>query len=153
MLKNILKTNHDWTGLILRLTIGVVLWPHGAQKVLGLFGGHGFTGTMDFFTGKLQLPWIIALLVIVIEFLGSICMVLGVAVRIWAVAVIGLFIGIIFTVHIPNGFFMNWAGNQAGEGFEYHLLLIGIALAIIINGAGKFSIDELLTREKRPKYF
>jgi putative oxidoreductase len=153
MLKNILKTNHDWTGLILRLTIGVVLWPHGAQKVLGLFGGHGFTGTMDFFTGKLQLPWIIALLVIVIEFLGSICMVLGVAVRIWAVAVIGLFIGIIYTVHVPNGFFMNWAGNQAGEGFEYHLLLIGIASAIIINGAGKFSIDELLTREKKPKYF
>lgn len=142
----IFKTNNDWVGLITRLTIGLVLFPHGAQKMLGMFGGFGFSGTMGFFTGVLHLPWIIGFLVIVIEFIGSICLILGLASRIWAASVIILFLGIVFTSHLDNGFFMNWFGTQKGEGYEYHLLVIGLSLAVLINGSGKFSTDKLIIK-------
>lgn len=146
MKNKIFKTNNDWTGLVTRLTIGLVLFPHGAQKMLGLFGGYGFNGTMDFFTNTMHLPWIIAFLIIIIEFFGSLSLIIGLASRIWSAAIIVFFIGIIFTVHIDNGFFMNWLGNQKGEGYEYDLLVIGLSLATLINGSGKYSIDERLLK-------
>lgn len=142
----VLKTNNDFTGLIARLTLGLVLFPHGAQKMLGMFGGHGFTGTMDFFTGTLHLSWIVGFLVIVIEFVGAISLVAGFASRVWSALIIILFIGIIFTSHLDYGFFMNWFGNQKGEGYEYHLLIIGLALVILVNGSGKYSVDEKLIK-------
>lgn len=138
------KTNNDWTGLILRLTTGIVLFPHGAQKTLGLFGGYGFSGTMGFFTDTMHLPWLIGFLVIVIEFVGSLLLIAGFASRVWSIFIIVLMLGIIFTSHLNNGFFMNWFGNQAGEGYEYHLLLIGLSLATLIQGSGKLSVDERL---------
>jgi putative oxidoreductase len=141
MKKLIFKTNNDWAGLITRLTIGIILLPHGAQKLLGLFGGYGFTGTMGFFTGTMHLPWIIAFTVIMIEFFGSILLIVGFASRIWSALTIILMLGIIFTSHIANGFFMNWYGTQPGEGYEYHLLLIGLSIATLINGSGKYSVD------------
>lgn len=140
----IFKTNNDWTGLIIRLTVGLIMFPHGAQKVLGWFGGPGYTNEMNFFTETLNLPWLIAFLVIVIEFAGSISLIIGFASRIWSIAMIILFIGIIFTAHFEHGFFMNWFGNQKGEGYEYHLLIIGLSLTTIINGSGKYSVDEKL---------
>jgi putative oxidoreductase len=144
-MKNYLfNTNNDWTGLITRLTLGLILFPHGAQKMLGMFGGYGFSGTMGFFTGTLHLPWIIGFLVIMIEFVGALSLMVGFASRIWSALTIVLFIGIILTSHIDNGFFMNWFGNQQGEGYEYHLLYIGLALATLINGSGRYSIDEKL---------
>ncbi len=144
-MKNYLfNTNNDWTGLITRLTLGLILFPHGAQKMLGMFGGYGFSGTMGFFTGTLHLPWIIGFLVIIIEFVGALSLMVGFASRIWSALTIVLFIGIIFTSHIDNGFFMNWFGNQKGEGYEYHLLFIGLALATLINGSGRYSIDQKL---------
>lgn len=146
MKKLLFATNNDWIGLILRLTLGIIIWPHGAQKLLGMFGGGGFEGTMGFFTGMLHLPWIVGFLVIIIEFFGSLMIIAGFATRAWAIAMIGLFIGIIFTAHIPNGFFMNWMGAQAGEGYEYHLLVIGIALALLVGGSGKFSVDGLIDK-------
>jgi putative oxidoreductase len=146
MKNKIFKTNNDWTGLVTRLTIGLVLFPHGAQKMLGLFGGYGFNGTMDFFTNTMHLPWILAILVIIIEFFGSLSLIIGFASRIWSAAIIVLFIGIIFTVHIDNGFFMNWLGNQKGEGYEYALLVIGLSLATLINGSGKYSADEKMVK-------
>ncbi|MGN6437950.1 MAG: DoxX family protein [Agriterribacter sp.] len=142
----VLKTNNDFTGLIARLTLGLVLFPHGAQKMLGMFGGHGFTGTMDFFTGTLHLSGIVGFLVIVIEFVGAISLVAGFASRVWSALIIILFIGIIFTSHLDYGFFMNWFGNQKGEGYEYHLLIIGLALVILVNGSGKYSVDEKLIK-------
>lgn len=142
----VLKTNNDFTGLIARLTLGLILFPHGAQKMLGMFGGHGFTGTMDFFTGTLHLSWIVGFLVIVIEFVGAISLVAGFASRVWSALIIILFIGIIFTSHLDYGFFMNWFGNQKGEGYEYHLLIIGLALVILVNGSGKYSVDEKLIK-------
>ena len=142
-MKNIIfKTNNDWTGIITRLTAGLILFPHGAQKMLGIFGGYGFSGTMGFFTGTMHLPWLIGFLVIIIEFIGSLSLIAGFASRLWSVLVIIEMLGAVVTTHANNGFFMNWAGNQKGEGFEYHLLLIGLALAILINGSGKFSVDE-----------
>jgi len=137
-------TRDDWTGTILRITIGLVLWPHGAQKVFGWFGGYGFSGTMNYFTETMQLPWILAFSVIVIEFLGSLSLIVGWLTRFWALAIIGLMIGIIFTSHLPYGFFMNWSSSQAGEGFEYHLLVIGLALATLVHGSGKYAVDRTI---------
>jgi putative oxidoreductase len=147
MKQKILHTNNDWTGLIIRLTIGLVLFPHGAQKMLGIFGGFGFNGTMGFFTGTLHLPWLIGFLVIIIEFVGSLSLIAGIASRIWSAAIIILMTGIIFTSHLQNGFFINWLGNQKGEGFEYHLLVIGLSLATIVNGSGKYSLDGIISKK------
>lgn len=146
MKNSIFKTNSNWTGLITRFTIGLVILPHGAQKLLGSFGGYGFSGTMNFFTDTVHLPWIIGFMVIIIESIGSVSLLAGFASRIWSALVIVLMTGIIFSSHIPNGFFMNWFGNQKGEGFEFHLLVIGLAIATFITGGGKYSVDERLTR-------
>lgn len=147
MKQKIFSTNNDLTGFILRLTIGLILFPHGAQKMLGIFGGYGFTGTMDFFTGTLHLPWLIGFLVIIIEFVGSISLIAGIASRVWSFAIIILMTGIIFTSHLQNGFFINWLGNQKGEGYEYHLLVIGLSLATIVNGSGKYSLDKIISKK------
>jgi len=144
----IFGTNESKAIAILRITLGIVLFPHGAQKMLGWFGGYGFNGTMGFLTGAAGLPWILAFLVIAIEFFGALALIVGFATRIVAVGIISLFAGIIFTSHLQNGFFMNWAGSQQGEGFEYHLLIIGMAIALLVNGAGKWSIDHALQRKK-----
>ena len=146
-MKNIIfKTNNDWVGLIARLTIGIILFPHGAQKTLGMFGGYGFTGTMSFFTQTLHLPGVIGFLVIIIEFVGSLLLIAGFASRIWSALIIILMIGIIYTSHIDNGFFMNWFGTQKGEGYEYFLLIIGLALITLLNGSGKYAADSFITK-------
>ncbi len=127
--------------LIARTTLAVILFPHGAQKMLGWYGGYGFTGTMNFFTDVMHIPYVIGLLVIIIEFAGAFGLLAGAGTRLWALSVIGNMTGIIFSSHIQNGFFMNWFGNQAGEGYEYHLLVIGLALTLLITGGGRFSVD------------
>ncbi|MEQ8927952.1 MAG: DoxX family protein [Fulvivirga sp.] len=144
MINKILNTESNWGALVARLTLGIVLFPHGAQKMLGWFGGYGFTATMDAFTNQMHLPWIVAFAVIMIEFLGSISLILGFASRLWSLAIAGLFTGIIFTNHLEHGFFMNWFGNQAGEGYEYALLIIGLAISVLISGGGKKALDTQL---------
>lgn len=146
MIKKILNTESNWGAFVARLALGIVLFPHGAQKMLGWFGGLGFTATIDAFTDQMSLPWLVAFAVICIEFFGSIFLVLGFASRLWSLAIGGLFIGIIFTTHLEHGFFMNWYGNQAGEGYEYALLMVGIALAVLINGSGKYALDAQLMK-------
>src|SRR6478735_12672679 len=146
MKNRLFKTNNDLTGLITRLTLGLILFPHGAQKSIGLFGGYGFTGTMGFFTDTLHLPWIIGFLVIIIEFIGALSLLAGFASRIWSISIIILFLGIILTSHLNNGFFMNWFGNQKGEGYEYHILIIGLSLATLVNGSGRFSVDRIISK-------
>lgn len=147
MMNKMLKTESNWGAFIARLTLGIVLFPHGAQKLLGWFGGYGFNGTMDFFTSQIGLPWIVAFAVILIEFFGSVFLILGFASRLWSLAIAGLFAGIIYTTHLEYGFFMNWFGNQAGEGYEYALLVIGIALAVLVNGSGKYALDTHLIKQ------
>jgi putative oxidoreductase len=147
MLKKLLTTNDSTALTITRIMLGLALFPHGAQKLLGWFGGYGFTGTMGFLTGVAHLPWIIAFLVIIIEFFGALLLVLGIGTRIVAMSVAILFVGIIITSHGHNGFFMNWDGTKAAEGYEYHLLVIGMALALLAGGAGKWSLDYLFQRK------
>lgn len=140
-MKTFFKTDDGWTGLVLRLTLGIVIFPHGAQKLLGWFGGFGFSGTMEFFTQKMGISWILAFLVIIAESFGALGLVAGFLTRLAAFGIACIMIGAIAMVHWPNGFFMNWFGKQAGEGFEYHLLALGIALALLVAGGGRYSVD------------
>lgn len=147
MVKMLVKTGGCWTPVILRLALGLVMFPHGAQKVLGWFGGYGFEGTMGFFTGTLHIPAVFAFLAIAAEFGGSLLLLAGAATRVAALGIGVTMIVAALKVHVANGFFMNWYGNQAGEGFEYHILAAAIALALVITGGGKASVDEVLTKK------
>ncbi len=149
MLRKWMQTDDDVGRLIVRLALGLVMFPHGAQKLLGWFGGNGFAGTLQFFTGTLGLPAAVALLVILAEFFGSLSLITGFLGRVGAFGILCVMLGAIFMVHLPNGFFMNWYGNQKGEGIEYHLLAIGMALAILIKGSGAFSIDRSMSGRDR----
>jgi putative oxidoreductase len=143
-LHSLFKTNSDTAPLLARLTLGLIMFPHGAQKALGWFGGHGYEGTMGFFTGTLGIPALFAFLVIVAEFVGSLGLILGFLSRVCAFGIAAVMAGAIAMAHKGNGFFMNWSGQQAGEGYEYHLLAIGLALIVIIHGAGKASLDAIV---------
>ena len=144
MLKRFFATEDTLAPLVIRVMLGVVMLPHGAQKALGMFGGGGFAATMKGMSQGMGIPSIVVLLIIASEFLGSIGLILGVATRFCAFGTFSIMTGAIFMVHLPNGFFMNWFGNQAGEGFEYHLLAIGMAVALMIAGGGKWSVDRFL---------
>ena len=143
MLQWLLQTDSGVVGFILRIILAIVIFPHGAQKAFGWFGGHGFKGTMKHFTDS-GIPTIFALLAIVAEFLGPIGLAVGLLTRIAAFGIACVMFVAIATVHWPNGFFMNWEGNQKGEGFEYHLLALAIAITLIIVGAGAWSLDGAL---------
>lgn len=140
------KTDESWVPLILRLVLGGVIWAHGAQKLLGWFGGHGFGGTMGFFTGTMGLPWVVAFLVIIGESIGSLSLMAGFLTRFTAASFIVIMLGAVATVHWPQGFFMNWFGLQQGEGYEYHLLVIGMSLALVAVGGGKGAVDSVIAR-------
>jgi putative oxidoreductase len=148
-MKAFFQTDDTWTGLILRLTLGLVMFPHGAQKLLGWYGGFGFSGTMGFFTETMHLPWLIAFLVIIGESFGSVALLLGLLTRFTAASLAVIMLGAVTMVHLPHGFFMNWFGKQAGEGYEYHLLVIGISLALLVTGAGKWSVDKVIAERVR----
>jgi putative oxidoreductase len=142
----LIRTDNDMIPLILRLFLGGVIFPHGAQKVFGWFGGGGFAGTLQQFTEGMGIPLILALLVIIAEFFGSLALITGLLTRLAAFGIAAVMVGAMILVHWENGFFMNWSGTQAGEGFEYHLLAIGIALALILKGGGKASLDRELMK-------
>lgn len=144
-MKNIFKTNNNnWSALIVRLSLALVVFPHGAQKLFGWFGGNGFQGTMGFMTTQGGLPWIVALFVILIESIAALMVLFGFATRIAALGIFGLFAIIALQYHSSNGFFMNWMGTQKGEGIEYFIILLGLALSLIITGGGKASADLAL---------
>jgi putative oxidoreductase len=144
MLRKLLATSDDWTLTLLRLVLGVVFFFHGAQKALGWFGGYGFSGTMGFFTGMLHIPAPFAFLAICAEFLGGIGLIVGALGRIAAFGIATNMLVAIVMVHSHFGLFMNWSGQQKGEGFEYHLLAIAIALVLMARGSGCFSVDRAL---------
>jgi len=146
MLKNLYYTNSNIAGLIARIALGIVILPHGLQKLLGMFGGGGFSNTVDFFVST-GMPSIVAILIIVAESFGAISLIVGFFARFSAAAITLIMLGAIFMVHSTNGFFMNWLGSQEGEGFEYHILAIGLGLVVIFVGAGKASIDLLLSKD------
>ncbi|MFO7982122.1 MAG: DoxX family protein [Desulfuromonadales bacterium] len=146
MFTRFFRTEDDSSALVLRLMLAIVFFPHGAQKVLGWFGGHGLEGTINYFTQSMGFPLILAVLVIVAEFLGPIGLFFGFLTRLAALGIACVMVGAIFMVHLQHGFFMNWQGNQAGEGFEYHLLAIAIAVALMIKGGGRWSVDGIISR-------
>lgn len=149
MFQRLLSTPNDFALTILRLILGIVFFAHGAQKMLGWFGGNGFSATMGFFEQNMHIPALFAFLAIAAEFFGSIGLVLGFLTRVAAFGITVNMVVAIVTVHAANGLFMNWSGQQKGEGFEYHLLVLAITTAIMIRGAGAFSVDRLLARGQR----
>lgn len=145
MLNKLFKTDSDWVFTVLRGVLGIVFFAHGAQKMLGWFGGYGFSGTMGFFT-KAGIPAPLAFLAICAEFFGGLGLMLGLLSRIAAFGIgVNMLVAIV-AVHRHFGFFANWSGTQKGEGFEYHLLAIAMALAIIVRGAGALSLDRAIYR-------
>ncbi|MFA5144518.1 MAG: DoxX family protein [Candidatus Omnitrophota bacterium] len=147
MFKQLVQTKDDTLALVLRLALGIVFFPHGAQKVLGWFGGYGFKPTLAAFTEQMHIPFIFALLAIAAEFLGSIALIVGFLTRLAAFGIAVVMLVSIYMIHWQNGFFMNWSGAQKGEGFEYHLLAIAIAVVLMIKGAGSFSIDKRICKK------
>lgn len=134
----------DYAALVARLTLALVILPHGLQKTLGWFGGYGFEGTLGFFTGSMGVPMIIAILVIAAESLGAISLALGFMTRFCAGSLMLVMMGAISMVHAQYGFFMNWFGQQQGEGFEYHLLVVGLAASLVFSGGGAYSLDTFV---------
>jgi putative oxidoreductase len=142
-LRKLLSTPNDLTLTLVRLVLGIVFFAHGAQKMLGWFGGYGFQGTMGFFTHS-GIPAPLAFLAICAEFFGGLGLIFGLLSRIAAFGIMVNMLVAIATVHRFNGLFMNWFGNQKGEGYEYHLLAIALCLVVMIKGAGALSIDRAL---------
>ena len=149
MFGKLLSTQANIAPLVMRVTLGIVFIPLGAQKVLGWFGGHGLEGTLNFFTQSVGLPMFLAVLVVAAESIGALALIVGFLTRVAAFGIACVMTGAILTVHIKNGFFMNWSGKQAGEGFEFHLLAIALAVALMITGGGKASVDLFLKRDSR----
>lgn len=148
MWDTLVATREDRTVLLLRVSLALVIFPHGAQKLLGWFGGAGYAATMGFFT-QLGIPAVLAFLVIAFEFLGPLALLLGFMSRVAAFGIACIMAVAALAVHRPYGFFMNWYGNQQGEGFEYHLLALAIAIAVLHKGSGAASLDRQLTRTAR----
>lgn len=148
-MKSILATDPNNTAaFVARMTLAIVVFPHGAQKLFGWFGGYGFTNTLNYLTGGPNLPWIIALLVILIESIGALLIFVGYATRIAAVCTFGNFLGVMWHSHLDQGFFMNWRREpDTSEGFEFFLLILGLSIILFITGGGRWSVDaEIMKR-------
>jgi putative oxidoreductase len=146
MLGRLFKTDADWVVTIERVVLGIVFFAHGAQKMLGWYGGYGFSGTMGFFAKTLGIPAPLAFLAICAEFFGGLGLILGLLSRIAALGIGVNMLVAIAMIHRHFGFFANWFGNQKGEGYEFHLLVLAIVLAIIVRGAGALSLDRAIHR-------
>lgn len=145
-LKYLINTDDSPAQLCNRLALGIVFFPHGAQKVLGWFGGPGPAKTIEIFAGTGFPAWSVIVLMF-FEFAGPLLLILGLLTRVWALG-LGISMAVcMFMNHVQNGFFMNWFGNQKGEGFEYHLLVLGLAGALVLCGSGRFSLDRALARQ------
>lgn len=148
MSRNLLATSDSIGPLLLRLSLGIVMFAHGAQKVLGWFGGPGLEGTFAMFEQSFGIPPALAALAIAAEFLGGLLLIVGAFGRLAALAIGVDMIVAALVAHVSNGFFMNWSGQQAGEGFEYHVLAVGMAAALVVLGSGCCSVDRALSRRK-----
>ncbi len=148
MIRKLIATDDNTATTMLRLMLGIVFFAHGAQKMLGWFGGYGFNGTMQFFTGTMHIPAFFAFLAICAEFFGGLGLIFGLLTRIAAFGIAANMVVAVAMVHRHVGFFMNWSGTQKGEGFEYHLLVLAIAAFLIIKGGGAASVDRVLSSSR-----
>src|ERR1700674_2063534 len=149
MLRTLIFTEEDWTLAIIRVVLGSVFFAHGAGKMLGWFGGSGFHGTMQFFTQEMGIPAVFAFLAICAEFFGSVGLITGFLSRVASGGIISIMVFAVLLSEGRNGFFMNWAGDKKGEGYEYHLLAIALSLAVLIKGAGACSFDFAISERLR----
>lgn len=147
-MKKILNTNNDATVAFVRVLLGLVMLAHGLQKTFGWFGGFGWKNTINYFTGSVGLPVILAAIIILIESVGAVLLIIGFGARINALLMIFVILGAFFLEHLSNGFYMNWFGNHKGEGFEFDILFWAIAIMILVKGAGKWSVDGWLLQRK-----
>jgi putative oxidoreductase len=148
LLHRLVRTDARFAPTVARLGLGLVMLPHALQKAFGWFGGYGFENTYAAFTNTMHIPAPLAFLAIVTEIVCSVALVFGALTRLAAAGIIGVMLGAVFYAHLPNGFFMNWTGQQGGEGFEYHLLAITLGLVAVIWGGGRASIDRLLMKRR-----
>lgn len=147
MIRDLFKTDESLSAAILRILLAAVIFPHGAQKLLGWFGGGGFTVTMRWFESSLHIPTIFALLAILAESVGAAALIAGFFTRVAALAISVNMIVAVWLVHWKNGFFMNWAGTGKGEGFEYHVLAVAIGIALMLKGGGRWSLDGVIAKK------
>src|SRR5579864_4595599 len=151
VIRKLIATDNDIATTIVRLVLGVVFFAHGAQKMLGWFGGYGFSGTMGFFTSMMHIPAPFAFLAIAAEFFGGLGLIVGLLTRVAAFGIFCNMVVAIAMVHHNFGLFMNWTGAQKGEGYEYHLLALAITVLLMIRGAGAASVDRLLSSRPSDK--
>src|SRR5271163_1417033 len=144
MWANLFYTNPDWIETVIRITLGVVFFAHGAQKLLGWFGGAGYRETMRTMHQFLGVPSPLAFLAIATEFFGGAGLMVGLLSRVAALGIAVTMVAAILMVHGRYGLFLNWLGDRKGHGFEYHLLAIALAAVIIARGSGALSLDRLL---------
>jgi len=148
MIKKLFATDGNLSGTILRVALGVAMFPHGAQKLLGLFGGPGFNASMKWLESNFHVPVYLALAAILAESVGAVALIAGFFTRLAALAIAVDMAVAVYLVHSKFGFFMNWMGTQKGEGFEYHILAIAIGLALVIKGGGLWSVDRAIAGGK-----
>jgi putative oxidoreductase len=146
MKTQLFRTTENWGATVIRITLGVVLFSHGAQSMLGWFGGFGLKVTIEFLSKNMGLPAFIGFMVISIQFFGSLMLLTGMLTRTAALGVFGIFIGMA-SYHVDYGFHMNWSGTNAGEGFEYHVLVLAMCLMLFISGGGPLSIDRKILKQ------
>jgi len=141
---SLFSTDADWTLTAIRIILGVVFFAHGAQKVLGWFGGAGLKQTLRTMHEFVGLPVPLAFVAVMSEFLGGLGLIVGLLSRVAALGICVTMISAIAMVHWRFGLFMNWLGDRKGHGFEYHLLAIGLAIALVVGGSGALSLDRLI---------
>jgi putative oxidoreductase len=147
MIKQIFRTSEDIGAFIIRITLGVVIFPHGAQKLLGWFDGGGFMGTIESFKNNFDVHPVLTVLVILAESVGSLLLILGIGGRFMAFSIGAVMAGAIALVHWQHGFFIDWRLTGQGHGIEFHVLALGMAAMILIKGSGLWSVDSLLTKK------
>lgn len=150
-LNTLFKTKSDYALTVVRLGLAIMIIPHGLQKTIGAFGGYGFSGTMGFFTDTMGIPWIFALAAVLAESLGGFALFFGFASRLAALGVGITMLVAALTSHLQYGFFMNWFGNQKGEGIEFFILAVSMALSVVISGGGALSVDHSISKNDQNK--
>ena len=148
-MSRLLSTDRSHLLLAQRVVLGLVMLPHGLQKLLGWFGGFGLDGTLGYFSSALHIPTPIGALVIASEVFGSLALLVGFGTRLAALGSAAVMVGAVLTSHVQHGLFMNWFGNQKGEGFEYHLIAVALAASLVVQGGGAWALDRLFSKGER----
>ena len=146
MIRKLFATDDNAATALLRVVLGIVFFRRtGRRRCWAGSEAYGFSGTMGYFTGTYaHSALLFGFLAIAAEFFGGLGLILGFLTRIAAFGIAVNMLVAIATVHSAFGFFMNWNGDQKGEGFEYHLLVLAMTAFLMIRGAGAFSVDRAI---------